>query len=243
MWQLPLSLSCPDHRVMLEPVIGFPGDYITWDVDVDPPRTASKAVLAMDERTQQALRTGQVRLPGRSVHAAVWFRLLRTIVDEVSTPATYWGSHTDDLRLVWARCGHPIRGGQATWRPFEVWPWPVQTRMLQAAAESIRLLEDKTITGRGTHASLFAPAPHPPVDDGRPRPVDEYALRWDRARSALEEAIQAARDDPADAQALYNVFAFGCRTPHAIKQLLATLDELGIPTDHLSHNRDLAPFA
>ncbi|MGH9071226.1 MAG: TniQ family protein, partial [Acidimicrobiales bacterium] len=29
MWQLPLSLSCPDHDCMLKPCIGSPGDYLT----------------------------------------------------------------------------------------------------------------------------------------------------------------------------------------------------------------------
>jgi len=181
--QLPLSLSCPKHRVMLEPCIGFPGDFIVWIDEGDPPRAASKAVQEMDDRTQQALRTGLVRLPGRSVHAGVWFRILRTLLDEVSTPATYWKPHADDLHRIWASCGHPIRAGQATWRPFEVWPWPVQTQLLQATAESIQLLKNRTITGHGTHADLFAPGPHPPVDDGRSqaaRTADEYTQRWTR---------------------------------------------------------------
>jgi hypothetical protein len=241
---LPLSLSCPEHRVMLEPVIGFPGDWIVWIDDGDPPRAASKAVQEMDDRTQQGLRTGQVQLPGRSVHAGVWFRLLRTLLDEVSTPATYWRPHADDLRRVWASCGHPVRAGQPTWRPFEVWPWPVQTQLLQAAAESIQLLENRTITGHGTHASLFAPAPHPPVDDGRSqaaREVDEYTQRWDRFRTVLEEAVQAARGDPAKAQAFYDLLVIGCRSPQAIAKLLANLDELGIRTDHLSHKEASRP--
>jgi len=244
--QVPLALSCPEHRVMLEPCIGFPGDFIVWLEDGDPPRAASKAVQEMDYRTQQALQTGQVQLPGRSVHAGVWFRLLRTLLDEVSTPATYWRTHADDLHQIWASCGHPIRAGQATWRPFEVWPWPVQTQVLQATAESIQLLENRTITGHGTHANLFAPAPHPPIEDGRPQSlteVDEYTQRWERVNSALEDAAQAAREDPANAQALYDLLAIGCRTPRAIEKLLANLDELGIPTRHLSHKKDLAPFA
>jgi hypothetical protein len=36
---------------------------------------------------------------------------------------------------------------------------------------------------------------------------------------------------------------FRCRATQAIEQMLADLDELGVPTDRLSHNSDLAPFA
>ena len=68
-------------------------------------------------------------------------------------------------------------------------------------------------------------------------------LRLGEQRSALEDAAQAAREDPANAQALYDLLAIGCRTPRAIEKLLANLDELGIPTRHLSHKKDLAPFA
>lgn len=238
-WQLSLTLSCPDHDVMLEPCIGFPGEYLAWTDDTSPRRAPCDAVLEMDRRTQQALLTGSVELPDRVVHVGVWFRLLRTIIDEVSTPVTYWGSHADDLERVWRSCGLPVRAGQPAWRPFEAFPWPAQTQALHAAAEALRLLEHGQVTGRGTHAHLFFPAAHPPVDDGRPpsaRVVDEASNGWDRARSALEDAVQAARDDPAAAQALYDLVATGCKTREAIEQVLDNFEQLNIPTDRLSHN-------
>jgi len=130
--------------------------------------------------------------------------------------------------------------------PFRGLALASQTQLLQATAESIQLLENRTITGHGTHANLFAHAPHPPIDDGRPQSpteVDEYTQRWERVKSALEDAIQAAREDPANAQALYDLLVIGCRTPQAIEKVLANLAELGIPTEHLSHKKELAPFA
>ena len=46
------------------------------------PRTASDAIAAMDQRTWQALTTGHLELPRRRIHAGLWFRLLRALLDE-----------------------------------------------------------------------------------------------------------------------------------------------------------------
>lgn len=77
MWRLPLLLSCPDHDCMLEPHIGTPSMWAVWETNDTRPRNPSEAVIAMDHRTQEALTTGRVELPRRSVHAGLWFRLLR----------------------------------------------------------------------------------------------------------------------------------------------------------------------
>jgi hypothetical protein len=55
----------------------------------------------------------------------------------------------------------------------------------------------------------------------------------------LEEALRLAGEDPDEAQALYNVFAAGCRTAQSIERLLATFDELGIATAAMSHKASL----
>ncbi len=218
-WLLPLTLSCPDHELILEPCIGIPGDHLTWISDATAARTASDAVLAMDRRTQQALSAGHVELPARRIHAGVWFRVLRTILHELSTPVTYWKPRATDLQLIWDSSGHPVRARQSWWRTFEAFPWPIQTQLLQAAAEAIRLLEDGTVRGRGTHAELFFPV-HEPVDDGHPQPAkpkNAYLRWWDQVNASLDHAIQTARDDPAEAQALYDFLASPSRYP-AIKR-------------------------
>ncbi len=243
MWRLPLMLSCPEHGCLLQQFVGLPG-HLAWVQPEDQPRPATAAVQAMDRRTHHALTRGHVQLPRRSVHAAVWFRLLRTLIDELSTPATYWGGYTRDLRRAWASCEHPVRAGQATWRPFESYPWPVQAQHLEATAATIDLLCTGALQGRGTHARLFAPAPQVPLDNGDPpAPVptgNDVPERWAAVTAALEEAIAAARRDPANAQALYDFIRPGCRTPQAVERALATLNELGIPTEHLSHNNSQA---
>jgi hypothetical protein len=81
-WKLPLMLSCPQHGCWLESYSGVPGQFLGWENADAAPRTASDAMVAMDRRTWQALTTGYVELPRRRIHAGLWFRLLRTLLDE-----------------------------------------------------------------------------------------------------------------------------------------------------------------
>ena len=60
---------------------------------------------------------------------------------------------------------------------------------------------------------------------------------WDELNATFEEALRLARCNPAQAQALYNVFASCCRTPRSTERLVATFDELGIFTAELSHKQ------
>jgi hypothetical protein len=86
MWQLPLLLSCPQHGCWLEPFFCVVKDFIGWEAKDELPRQANEAITKMDRRTWQALTTGQVELPSRSIHAGLWFRLLRTVLEELNTP-------------------------------------------------------------------------------------------------------------------------------------------------------------
>ncbi|MFX7849578.1 TniQ family protein, partial [Acinetobacter baumannii] len=83
---------------------GVPGRFLGWEnADADP-RTASDAIATMDRRTWQALTTGHVELPRRRIHAGLWFRLLRTLLDELNTPLSACGTYAGYLRLIWERC-------------------------------------------------------------------------------------------------------------------------------------------
>jgi hypothetical protein len=140
-WKLPLMLSCPLHGCWLESYWGVPGRFLGWEnADADP-RTASDAIATMDRRTWQALTTGHVELPRRRIHAGLWFRLLRTLLDELNTPLSACGTCAGYLRQVWERCGHPLRAGQSLWRPYETLNPAVRLQMLEAAATAISLIE------------------------------------------------------------------------------------------------------
>jgi hypothetical protein len=89
-----------------------------WNAASCEQRQASAPISAMDRRTWQALTTGYVELPRRRVHAGLWFRLLRTLLDELNTPISLCGSYGEAIRYVWERCGHPLRAGQSQWQPM-----------------------------------------------------------------------------------------------------------------------------
>jgi len=126
----------------------------------------------MDRRTHEGMSTGTVILPGRSgqpVHVGVWFRLLRTLIDELSTPiSTVRASSRDDLNRIWQASGHPPRAGLSVWCPYEKLDWPRQQGMLEAAATALHLVETGAITARGSLGHLLAVQPHRPADSGQP---------------------------------------------------------------------------
>ena len=72
---------------------------------------AGEPLATLDRYTYEALITGRVTLPGRSVHAGVWFRLLRSLLDEVSLAPTTCNTHARaTLERVWQAVGRPGRG-------------------------------------------------------------------------------------------------------------------------------------
>lgn len=88
-WAWPIMLTCPIHRTALEKSEGAPGYYFVeprvipeW---IYPPKHPA---TVMDSRTWQALTRGYVDLPGRRVHIGVWFRLMRTVIDELCATIT-----------------------------------------------------------------------------------------------------------------------------------------------------------
>lgn len=242
MWQVPLMRSCPEHRCWLRRCIGT-AEYPFWKEDPVPPREPSEAVMAMDRYTLQALQTGWAELPQRRVHAAVWFRLLRTLINEVGSPRRYWTSRVPDLLHIWETAGHRVRAGQAMWKPFETLSWPVQAQVLEATAVTISMLRSRTLAGRGPSATLFTPEPLLRDYDSSPTPYTPPPRgSWGSVVEAIDAAVEAARTDPAQAQQLYNLLLIGCKTPDAVKRVLDNFVELGIPVKDLSHDTTGQPL-
>lgn len=235
MWSLPLMLSCPFHECLLEPHTEVPVYFAGWEYTPPQPRPASTTVLAMDRRTWHAMTTGWVELPQREVHAGIWFRLIRTIIDELTTTASERGAPGRLIRRIWEETGYADRAGQTFWRTHEDSPLSVQLHTLEAAATAIDLLESKTLTGRGPDAALFLPSPPMPVYDGDIPDRTSIAYLWARACSAFDEAVEDARSNPAAAQALFDLLLHRRKDAAAIQETLGQLQGLGVPVDYLSH--------
>ncbi len=109
----------------------------------------------------QALTTGHVELPRRRIHAGLWFRLLRTLLDELNTPLSTCGTYAGYLRQIWECCGHPLRAGQSLWRPYETLNPAVRLQMLEAAATAISLIEVRDISPPASTQSYSGPSPKP----------------------------------------------------------------------------------
>lgn len=238
--QLPLTLSCPRHGCYLEPIYGANGTDTFWANDNHAPRAAPPRVRIMDQRTHDALRAGVVHLPRRDVHAGVWFRLLRAIIDELDTSATQARTHADTLRHVWASIDHPPRGGLNTWRPFEMLDWRLQQRFLEATAAAIASIEDGTISAAGADSALFLPEPHRPVPDGsRPLPARAAARTkaepfdyWKAAIDSMYEVIALARTNPAEAETLFRFLASSKVGPAVARRSLADVGITEYPSSH-----------
>ena len=244
-WKLPLMLSCPLHGCWLESYWGVPGRFLGWENADAEPRTASDAIAAMDQRTWQALTTGHVELPRRRIHAGLWFRLLRTLLDELNTPLSACGTCAGYLRQVWEGCGHPLRAGQSLWRPYETLNPAIRLQMLEAAATAISLIEVRDISPPGEQAKLFWSEPQTGFTSGLPTktPKPEPINHWQRAVQAIDEAIIEARHNPETARSLFALASYGRRDPASLEQLRATFAKEGIPAEFLSHYEPDGPFA
>lgn len=223
-WKLPLMLSCPLHGCWLETYWGVPGRFLGWENADTAPRTASDAIAVMDQRTWQALTSGHVELPRRRIHAGLWFRLLRTLLDELNTPLSACGTYAGYLRQVWEGCGHPLRAGQSLWRPYETLNPTVRLQMLEAAATAISSIEVRDISPPGEQAKLFWPEPQTGFTSGLPAkaPKPEPVNHWQRAVQAIDEAIIEARHNPETARSLFALASYGRHDPASLEQLRAT---------------------
>jgi hypothetical protein len=231
-WQLPLMASCPIHGLMLEPAVVVPGVWVEWERDAG--EEAPTVIRRMDARTWDALTSGGVDLPRRRVHAAIWFRLLRTLLDELNRPLRSMGSARGFLAAIWDRAGGELRAGQGHWRPFEVLSEPVQRTFLQAAATAMAMIEADEIQPCGILAGLFRPQVIAAGDlpsQSPPRFGHETAsseFRFNECHRLANELIVLARRDPAPARELRDLLRFGRRDPRSLAGVDALLSELGV---------------
>lgn len=245
-WQLPVMASCPLHKRLLETHEGIIDDDVLWTTPGHDQSAVPEALSLMDRRTWEAITTGSVDLPRRSVHAGIWFRLLRTLLDELSTTQGRYGRQLGEVRRLWECCGHPFRAGLHTWRPFEELQGNTQQQLLEAAALAMEMIEAGSLTALGASAHLLQPEPESRISDGTPpatsaEDADDQKepslnVMWNRVVDSLDDAVEAAREDPAVARQLYDCTVYGCRDEESVLRLRETFAELGIPAEPVSYD-------
>jgi TniQ len=233
-WQLPLMTSCPIHGLMLEPAVIVPGVGVWWEQSAGA--EAPEEVRRMDARTWDALTSGGVDLPRRRVHAAVWFRVLRALLDELNRPLRYVQPHRGLLVAVWDRAGAGLRAGQGRWKPFEVLAEPVQRAFLRAAATAMAMIEAHEVRPLGAEAELFRPEPVAArdlpsrVSGERSGPAaPPPGSRFEECMKMADELVMLARRDPDTAREVQDLLRFERRDPRSLAGVDALLTELGIP--------------
>ncbi|HEX8345304.1 MAG TPA: TniQ family protein, partial [Actinoplanes sp.] len=227
---LPLMTSCVHHGVRLVPEL----DVILASVNgaSAPAEPVDAAVAALDRYTYQGLTTGRVGLPGGDVHVGRWFRLLRTLLAEVSeAPSQVGGRSAAMLRLIWQTVGQPERAGLRVWQPYEYLDWPRQQMMLHAAATALDLVARGAIVARGTLGRLLTPEPHQVVYAGNE--PSRAAVLWREVQRAFDEMLERAHYEPEIAEQLLSLFTLTCRTAEAYDRERDYVIGLGIPAEFL----------
>jgi hypothetical protein len=237
MWKLPLMIGCVEHGCWLEHVADI--EIALLDGQPLTPRPVEEPLGTLDRYTHDALTTGRVELPGRSVHAGVWFRLLRSLLDELSLATTTLRAHgRTTIEQVWQTAGRPERGGLTIWRPFEQLDWDTQEAMLHAAAVALDLAATGRIIARGRLASALAPPRLHVYDGDPPAAPDPVATAWAEAVAQMEAAIKHAHTDRDTARQLLSLLTFGCRTLDRFEEQRAYLFGIGIPAEFLPSARE-----
>jgi hypothetical protein len=233
LWSVPIVSSCPTHGCCLEATTAARGHFGIWDIDRPAPRPAPEHILTLDRRTQDAFAVGHVDLPRRQVHAGIWFRLVRTIIDELSCPLSEnRPSDAGNIRKIWEETGYRARDGQALWHPYELQSDMLQRHTMEAAATAITLLENGSIIGPGTEAHLFQAPPHIAVSDGAPPKTRSLGFGDGLSlNDAFNAAVDEARINPAAARTLFNLATYKQNDADRIHDVVNTFVELNIPLD------------
>ena len=192
----------------------------------------TKEILTMDTRTWQALTTGKVDLPGRSLHAGVWFRLLRTLLNELTLPLSRSSNkYSAIISRIWDTCGHPVRSGLNMWKPYEHLPLQKQMQILEAAATAMTMIEEGLLIDPGV-SKLFQlelideeDLPSYPKQTDTKRNLCELSLG-----ELVEQIVAESKRSRHSAETLRSFCLWGKKNDlESIKKIDALFLELGIP--------------
>ncbi|MFF1818403.1 TniQ family protein [Kribbella sp. NPDC058245] len=240
MWRLPLQLGCGVHGCYLDDLYEATYHSLLHDGRPMPPRPLPEPLATLERYTHSALTTGFVDLPGRAVPAAVWFRLLRALLDEVSLAAsTLHTRPRATLTKIWETTGLPPRAGLNVWTPYEVLDPEQQHAMMTAAATALDLAARGDIVAEGRLGSAIQPpAPRHVYSGDKPAPRRRTA--WDDLLAEAEKLLQLAKTDPDVARDVLQMLTRKCRTLDRFEEQRSFLFGAGVPTQFLPSAADIA---
>ena len=230
-WRAAWMASCPIHgeRLTTPSYIDWeePGRSYAWE----PAAAASPELTFIDHLTLTAVTTGSVQLPcGRELHAGVWLRLLRSLIDEVTRPVSVLGHAAYSLVLqVWRAAGFSQRKVYGAYPPFETLLPAHRDIVLTVAGLASRFLTAGTLrpSARSHDGSTSWPLLRPPAKsepdlESRPSPP------FPPIHGPVADAVAAARADPWEA---YRIRRFLIRRERSddIDQIDSCLLALGFP--------------
>ncbi len=235
-WYLPILLSCPIHKCYLRQCIAYQGTFCCWKNENDLLGTPSLAVQKMDQRTWSAITTGQVKLPNRTVHCGVWFRLLRTMLDELHVAVSSLNKfYANMISEIWTSLNLEPRAGQKIWCPYELLSFEKQKKTLIAAATAMEKIENRTIIPNGRDTYLFLP-----------EPLSDYELlsysipasknvdsSWKKLHEMINNLLNTAKQNQSEAISLRNFLLFGKSDSESIQKVENILLDAGVPIEFL----------
>ena len=190
----------------------------------------------MDQRTWSAITTGEVRLPHRTVHCGVWFRLLRTLLDELNVAISSLNKfYAKMISEIWTSLGLEPRAGQKIWRPYELLPSEIQQQTLMAAATAMEKIENRSIITDGRDAYLLLP------ESLCDEELLSYSIQnkkdlespWKKLHETINDLLESAKHNPSEAISLRKFLLFGKSDPELIQNVENILLEAGIPRESL----------
>jgi len=162
-WQLSWLTSCPKHEQLLRPMI------ISQRLGVVE-MTSSRSVVipyhivALDVMTMQALQKGYVDTVSVRIHAGLWLRLLRTLLEELATPGFVSGRVRKLVHRVWVATKLKARRRSLATLPFEHLDDARRFKLMHAAGMAVGMLGSGSLEGFGRDAHILQPHSYPPAD-------------------------------------------------------------------------------
>lgn len=211
LWDCTLISSCLRHGVLLETFESdprYPGGWREFE-ETGPIRSGLR-VLQLDRRTMRAIRDGFVQLPGRTLDAVAWFKLLECAMADVVRPAAAEGRRQKELIAEsWRRAGIDRAVMVGRHQAFDKRLPAARKQVLAAAAELIELVGKNPSVARGAlAATLSSPgyrerSAEAPATAGNT--VDRAFELNQQVIELLEETIHCARTSLPTARAIFGM--------------------------------------